>query len=289
ASSESVFVAERQVFSRYNIDFSTLSFGRKRKTPYGFEMYSGTLCVSKKGNLATCSDYIDNSRHISCTSSNINCPTKETVSHQHLMDHVCMQPEKAFVLSECPLQKKVADKVNCSKKQQAQANDQKIYPEQVLELEERYQKEKNVTECAGLSRDRRLRRLKKGSEGTMEWAKEKMKQGYEATKVRAVKGLEAEKERSDAALDKFYSKIESHPYELQQQIKGIEKWVKLASMLSPWNNTWHYQRIPDGTINTWDLLEKAFIQRYSSPSKVGKQLEEIHNFKHEGDETFYQA
>nr|GEV99242.1 Ty3/gypsy retrotransposon protein [Tanacetum cinerariifolium] len=131
--------SDRQVFSRYDIDFSTLSFGRKRKTPYGFEMDSGTLCVSKKGNLgdrktfcisseanATCSDYIDNSRHISCTSSNINCPTKETATHQHLMDHVCVQPEKAFVLSECPLQKKAADKVNYSKKQQAQANDQKI-------------------------------------------------------------------------------------------------------------------------------------------------------------------
>ncbi|GJX20840.1 hypothetical protein Tco_0223517 [Tanacetum coccineum] len=60
--------------------------------------------------IATCSDYIDNSRHISCTSSNINCPRKEAAAHQHLMDHVCVQPEKAFVLSECPLQKKVADK-----------------------------------------------------------------------------------------------------------------------------------------------------------------------------------
>ncbi|GJW56345.1 hypothetical protein Tco_0103076 [Tanacetum coccineum] len=45
-------------------------------------------------------------------------------------------------------------------------------------------------------------------------------------------------------------------------------------------NTW--RRIPAGTINTWDLLEKAFIQRYSSPPKVTKQLEEIHNFKQEG-------
>ncbi|GJR07870.1 RNA-directed DNA polymerase, eukaryota [Tanacetum coccineum] len=38
-------------YFRYNIDFSTLSFGRKRKTPYGFEMDFETLCVSKKGNL----------------------------------------------------------------------------------------------------------------------------------------------------------------------------------------------------------------------------------------------
>ncbi|GJY06160.1 hypothetical protein Tco_0373214 [Tanacetum coccineum] len=247
ASSESVSVADRQVFSKYNIDFSTLSFGRKRKTTYGFEMDSRTLCVSKKGNLgdrktfcisseangqsrhskaslnitqrmkllfqcvrmlwndasrliATCSDYIDNSRHISCTSSNINCPRKEAAAHQHLMDHVCVQPEKAFVISECPLQKKVVDKVNCSKKQQAQANDQKICMVQTDVV-----------------------KAKEGSKGTMEWAKEKMKKGYEATKVRAVKGLEAEKERSDAALDKFYSKIESHPSELQQQAKGMLK------------------------------------------------------------------
>ncbi|GJZ29847.1 putative reverse transcriptase domain-containing protein [Tanacetum coccineum] len=50
-----------------------------------------------------------------------------------------------------------------------------------------------------------------------------------------------------------------------------------------------FDRIPAGTINTWDLLEKAFIQRYSPPPKVTKQLEEIHNFKQEGDETLYQA
>ncbi|GJT90047.1 hypothetical protein Tco_1078892 [Tanacetum coccineum] len=48
-------------------------------------------------------------------------------------------------------------------------------------------------------------------------------------------------------------------------------------------------RIPLGTINTWDLLEKTFFQRYCLPSKTAKQLEEIHNFKQEGDETLYQA
>ncbi|GKA40668.1 phospholipase-like protein [Tanacetum coccineum] len=48
-------------------------------------------------------------------------------------------------------------------------------------------------------------------------------------------------------------------------------------------------RLPPGTINTWDLLKKAFIQRYCPPSKMAKQLEEIHNFKQEGDETLYQA
>ncbi|GKB00883.1 UBN2 domain-containing protein [Tanacetum coccineum] len=43
------------------------------------------------------------------------------------------------------------------------------------------------------------------------------------------------------------------------------------------------------TVNTWDLLEKDFIQRYGPPSKTAEQHEEIHNFKQEGDETLYQA
>ncbi|GJS91466.1 hypothetical protein Tco_0774102 [Tanacetum coccineum] len=48
-------------------------------------------------------------------------------------------------------------------------------------------------------------------------------------------------------------------------------------------------RLALGTINTWDLLKKAFIQRYCLPSKTAKQLENIHNFKQEGDESLYQA
>ncbi|GKA43842.1 putative reverse transcriptase domain-containing protein [Tanacetum coccineum] len=49
------------------------------------------------------------------------------------------------------------------------------------------------------------------------------------------------------------------------------------------------ERVPPGTINTWDLLKQAFIQRYCPPSKTAKQLEEIHNFKQESNETLYQA
>ncbi|GJW74877.1 hypothetical protein Tco_0134247 [Tanacetum coccineum] len=48
-------------------------------------------------------------------------------------------------------------------------------------------------------------------------------------------------------------------------------------------------RLAPGTINTWDLLKKAFIQRYCPPSKTAKQLEDIHNFTQEGDESLYQA
>ncbi|GJS45545.1 hypothetical protein Tco_0595666 [Tanacetum coccineum] len=48
-------------------------------------------------------------------------------------------------------------------------------------------------------------------------------------------------------------------------------------------------RLSPGTVNSWDLLKKAFIQRYCPPSKTAKQLEEIRNFKQEGDKTLYQA
>ncbi|GJX93324.1 hypothetical protein Tco_0347910 [Tanacetum coccineum] len=48
-------------------------------------------------------------------------------------------------------------------------------------------------------------------------------------------------------------------------------------------------RLPPGTINSWDLLKKAFIQRYCPPSKTAKQHEEIRNIKQEGVETLYQA
>ncbi|GJV69553.1 hypothetical protein Tco_1485062 [Tanacetum coccineum] len=48
-------------------------------------------------------------------------------------------------------------------------------------------------------------------------------------------------------------------------------------------------RLPPGTVDSLDLLKKAFIQRYCPPSRTAKQLEEIRNFKQEGDETLYQA
>ncbi|GKA05713.1 hypothetical protein Tco_0684833 [Tanacetum coccineum] len=48
-------------------------------------------------------------------------------------------------------------------------------------------------------------------------------------------------------------------------------------------------RLPSGTVDSWDLLKKAFIQRYCPPSKTAKQLEEIRNFKQDGDEKLYQA
>ncbi|GJZ54862.1 reverse transcriptase domain-containing protein [Tanacetum coccineum] len=48
-------------------------------------------------------------------------------------------------------------------------------------------------------------------------------------------------------------------------------------------------RRPPGTVNSWDLLKMSFIQRYYPPSRTAKQLEEIPNFKQEGDETLYQA
>ncbi|GJU44810.1 putative reverse transcriptase domain-containing protein [Tanacetum coccineum] len=44
-----------------------------------------------------------------------------------------------------------------------------------------------------------------------------------------------------------------------------------------------------GAVNTWDLLKKAFIQRYCPPSKTAKRLEDIHNFNQLSDESLYQA
>ncbi|GKA35745.1 retrovirus-related pol polyprotein from transposon TNT 1-94 [Tanacetum coccineum] len=48
-------------------------------------------------------------------------------------------------------------------------------------------------------------------------------------------------------------------------------------------------RLTPGAVNTWDLLKKAFIQRYCPPSKTAKRFEDIHNFKQESDESLYQA
>ncbi|GKF64387.1 putative ribonuclease H-like domain-containing protein, partial [Tanacetum coccineum] len=52
--------------------------------------------------------------------------------------------------------------------------------------------------------------------------------------------------------------------------------------------TW-VDRLSLGTVDSWDILKKEFIQRYCPPSKTAKQLEDIRNFKQEGDETLYQA
>ncbi|GJR88521.1 hypothetical protein Tco_0212532 [Tanacetum coccineum] len=48
-------------------------------------------------------------------------------------------------------------------------------------------------------------------------------------------------------------------------------------------------RISPGTVDSWDILKKAVIQRYCPTSKTAKQVEDIRNFKQEGDETLYQA
>ncbi|GJS92341.1 reverse transcriptase domain-containing protein [Tanacetum coccineum] len=48
-------------------------------------------------------------------------------------------------------------------------------------------------------------------------------------------------------------------------------------------------KLTPGAVNTWDLLKKAFIQRYCPPSKTAKRLEDIYNFKQESDESLYQA
>ncbi|GJU17594.1 RNA-directed DNA polymerase, eukaryota, reverse transcriptase zinc-binding domain protein [Tanacetum coccineum] len=48
-------------------------------------------------------------------------------------------------------------------------------------------------------------------------------------------------------------------------------------------------RLTPGAVNTWDLIKKAFIQRYCPETKTAKRLEDIHNFKQESDKSLYQA
>ncbi|GKC34944.1 hypothetical protein Tco_1047328 [Tanacetum coccineum] len=55
------------------------------------------------------------------------------------------------------------------------------------------------------------------------------------------------------------------------------------------SSTLRVDRLTPRAVNTWDLLKKAFIQRYCPPSKTAKQLEDIHNFKQESDESLYQS
>nr|GEW50357.1 hypothetical protein [Tanacetum cinerariifolium] len=48
-------------------------------------------------------------------------------------------------------------------------------------------------------------------------------------------------------------------------------------------------RLTLGVVNTWDLLKKAFSQRYCPSYKTVKRLKDIYNFKQEIDESLYQA
>ncbi|GKE86859.1 ribonuclease H-like domain-containing protein, partial [Tanacetum coccineum] len=48
-------------------------------------------------------------------------------------------------------------------------------------------------------------------------------------------------------------------------------------------------RLPAGSITTWDLLKKEFIWRYCHPFITAKKLEEICNFELGRDETLYYA
>ncbi|GKC01501.1 ATPase, F1/V1/A1 complex, alpha/beta subunit [Tanacetum coccineum] len=75
--------------------------------------------------------------------------------------------------------------------------------------------------------------------------------------------------------DTFFDNKNDDAYEHLERILDILSLFNI--LLSP------------GTINTWDLLKNAFIQRYCPPFKMAKKLKEIHNFKQEGDETLYQA
>ncbi|GJX16763.1 ribonuclease H-like domain-containing protein [Tanacetum coccineum] len=60
--------------------------------------------------------------------------------------------------------------------------------------------------------------------------------------------------------------------------------ITLKGRALRWKN-----RLPAGTITTWDLLKKEFIWRYCHPFITAKKVEENHNFKQERDETLHHA
>ncbi|GJZ45390.1 reverse transcriptase domain-containing protein [Tanacetum coccineum] len=60
--------------------------------------------------------------------------------------------------------------------------------------------------------------------------------------------------------------------------------IKLKGPALRWIN-----RLLVGSINTWDLFEKASIRQYCPPFKTAKKLEEIRNFKQEVEELLYRA
>ena len=48
-------------------------------------------------------------------------------------------------------------------------------------------------------------------------------------------------------------------------------------------------RLPARSINTWKLLKKTFVQKYYSPSRFAKKMEEIRDFGQLKNETLYEA
>ncbi|GJS28536.1 integrase, catalytic region, zinc finger, CCHC-type containing protein [Tanacetum coccineum] len=47
------------------------------------------------------------------------------------------------------------------------------------------------------------------------------------------------------------------------------------------------KRLSAGSITTWELFRKAFLDEYRHPFKIIKQLESIRNFKQEPNEPFH--
>ncbi|GJS22616.1 zinc finger, CCHC-type containing protein [Tanacetum coccineum] len=46
---------------------------------------------------------------------------------------------------------------------------------------------------------------------------------------------------------------------------------------------------PTGSIKTWEDLKTKFLNKYCSPGRAGKKMEEINNLQQEPDETLFQA
>ncbi|GKC56749.1 pyruvate dehydrogenase (acetyl-transferring) kinase, mitochondrial, partial [Tanacetum coccineum] len=60
--------------------------------------------------------------------------------------------------------------------------------------------------------------------------------------------------------------------------------MSLTGAMSRW-----LRNKPSGSITTWEDLKIKFLSKYCPPARTAKKMEEINNFQHEPDETFYQA
>nr|GEX57543.1 hypothetical protein [Tanacetum cinerariifolium] len=87
---------------------------------------------------------------------------------------------------------------------------------------------------------------------------------------------------------KDYPSFQEHPSISHDAIMLRVFPITLIRLAKRWLDRLPSGSINTGSFNTWNLLEKAFLQRYCPLSKTTKQLEEIHNFKLEGNETLYQ-
>ncbi|GKC77684.1 hypothetical protein Tco_1128458, partial [Tanacetum coccineum] len=99
-----------------------------------------------------------------------------------------------------------------------------------------------------------------------------------------------EREFLPSSVHNIYSFYELEAFEIEpEEIGEIDSDTLTMEQYMALTRGDDKKKLLAGSINTWDFLEKAFIQKYRPPSKTTKELEEIHNFKQEIDDTLYRA